>query len=105
LQKVFSEVDPTPLTKWISDFSRDQNPYREIKIWEDMAAPFERFTSKRELTDQAKKEAFQIILLRSGASEEETLKNLKIKELTDAEAKEILAGYSSEPAPIRVYQK
>jgi hypothetical protein len=105
LQKVFSEVDPTPLAKWISDFSRDQNPDREIKIWEDMAAPFERFISKRELTAQAKKEAFQIVLMRSGASEEETLKSLKIKELTEADAKEILAGYSVEPAPIRVYQK
>jgi len=105
LQNTFSEVDPTPLEKWISDFSRDQNPDREIMIWEEMASPFERFISKRNLTVQAKKEAFQIVLMRSGASEEETLKRLNLKFITDADAKEILSGYSSAPAPIRVYQK
>ena len=105
LQKTFAEVDPTPLEKWIEDFSRDQDPDREIKIWEGMAQPFEAFTAKHTLTPQGKKEAFQVVMLRSGASESETLSHLKLQVLTEADAKEILAAYREAPEPIRVYSK
>ena len=105
LKKVFEEVDPTPLNKWIEDFSRDHNPDREIKIWEGMAQPFESFAEKRTLSIQAKKEVYQVVLLRSGASDEETLKHMKPTELSEADIREILSMYSATPEPIRVYKK
>ena len=105
LQRTFSEVDPTPLSKWIEDFSRDQNPDREIAIWEGMAVPFEKFIAKRQLTLPGKKEAFQIVMLRSGASAEETMSHVKLKVLSLADAQEILAAYQAPPEPIRVYTK
>lgn len=105
MKSVFENVDPTPLAKWIEDFSRDLNPDREIKIWEGMAQPFETFVAKRTLSIQAKKEAFQVVLLRLGASDEETLKHMKPTELSEADIKEILSMYSAVPEPIRVYKK
>jgi hypothetical protein len=105
VQKIFADVDPTPLTKWIEDFSRDQNPDREIAIWEGMAAPYEKFLTKYPLTPQGKKEAFQVVLIRSGASSEETMSRLKIEAITKYQAQEILLWYQTNPEPIRVYTK
>lgn len=105
LQKTFADVDPTPLTKWIEDFSRDQNPDREIAIWEGMATPYEKFLTNHTLTLQGKKEAFQVVMLRSGTSAEETMSRVKLEFLTKDQAREILAGYQTNPEPIRVYTK
>jgi hypothetical protein len=105
LQKVFAEVDSSPLEKWIEDFSRDRDPDREIAIYEGMATPFQSFIAKHTLSIQGKKDAYQIVLLRSGASEEETLSHMKLKELTEANAREILSEYSAKPEPILIEEK
>jgi hypothetical protein len=102
IQKVFSDVDPSPLSKWIEDFSRDQNPDREIGIWEGMVTPYQRFTAKRFLTLSGKREVYQIVLLRSAAPDNEVLKRLNLKVLTEADAKEVLSMYSDTPQPITV---
>ena len=83
LQSVFREVDPTPLEKWIEDFRRDENPDRDLSI-------------------AAKKEVYGVVLMRSGAPDAEVLKHLNLKKLTLQDAKEIMALFSTEPAPIRV---
>lgn len=70
-----------------------------------MAQPFEGFVAKRTLSIRAKKEAYQVVLLRSGASDEETLKHMKPTELTEADIKDILSMYGASPEPIRVYKK
>lgn len=102
LQSVFREVDPTPLEKWIEDFRRDENPDREIAVWEGMAKPYEVFAASRDLTLAAKKEVYGVVLMRSGAPDAEVLKHLDLKTLTLQDAKEIMALFSTEPAPIRV---
>ena len=101
-QAVFSEVDPTPVEKWIEDFRRDANPDREIAIWEGMAKPYEVFTASRNLSLEAKKEVYGVVLMRSGAPEDEVLQHLKLKTLTDQDAKKIMALFTAEPQPIRV---
>jgi hypothetical protein len=105
LQEIFKDVDSMPLSKWIEDFSRDQNPDREIEIWEGMAGPFEAFVKKHSPNQQKKKEVYRIVLLRSGASEEETLKHHKRIALSDEEVKEIFALYTVAPRPIRIYEQ
>jgi hypothetical protein len=102
LQSVFREVDPTPVEKWIEDFRRDANPDREIAIWEGMAKPYELFTASREMSLEAKKEAYGVVLMRSGALDDEVLKHLDLKTLTKQDAKQIMALFTTAPKPIRV---
>ena len=102
VQKIFSEVDPSPLEKWVEDFRRDVNPDRELAIWEEMAKAYETFTTSKSLTPDQKKEVFQVVLMRSAAPADEALKNLDLKILTEKDAREIMAVFTTEPKPIRV---
>ncbi|MDB6112991.1 MAG: hypothetical protein JWR69_4741 [Pedosphaera sp.] len=102
VQKVFSEVDPSPIEKWMEDFKRDANPERELAIWEGMASAFAAYTASNSLTLGGKKEVFQVVLLRSGASDDEVLKHLDLKILTARDAREIMALFATKPEPIRV---
>lgn len=103
LQQAFSEVDPTPIEKWVDDFKRDLNPDRELSVWEGMATAYTAFTKGKTLSADAKKDVFQVVLLRSGAPETEVLKNLSLKVLAEADAKEIMSRFSTAPAPLKVY--
>ena len=105
LQRVFSEVDPTPLEKWIEDFKRDLYPEREIRIWEAMADAYQRYCQSKELSPAAKKEVFSLLLIRSGTSADDVLENVELHILTEDEAKDVLACYSYEPKPIEVISK
>lgn len=102
LQKTFNEVDPSPVEKWAEDFRRDANPDREMAIWESMATAYETFIATNSLTLAGKKEVYQIALLRSGAPEDEVLKHLDLKILTEKDARAIMALFTSKPEPIRV---
>ena len=97
-----AEVDPTPLDKWVDDFKRDRDPEREIRIYESMARAFVAYGRGRKLSLAAKKEVYELVLLRSGAPETEVLPQLKLRELSVAEAKDVLRLYSDAPAPITV---
>jgi hypothetical protein len=105
LQSTFSEADPSPLEKWMEDFRRDANPENELKIWEAMAKAYESFTTNRNLTLDAKKEVFQVVLLRSGAPEGDVLQHLKLKVLTEKDAREIMALFVEKPKPITVIKQ
>lgn len=102
VQKVFSEVDPSPIEKWAEDFRRDSNPERELSLWESMASAYETFTTARTLTLAAKKEVFGVVLLRSGAPEEEVLKHVNLKILTEKDARDIMRLFSTQPTPVTV---
>ncbi len=102
VQKVFSEVDPSPIEKWVEDFRRDLNPERELGLWESMATAYETFTTSKTLALDGKKEVFQVVLLRSGAPEEDVLKHLKLKILTEKDARDIMRLFSAQPTPVTV---
>lgn len=104
-QSVFAEVDPTPLDKWIEDFRRDAHPENEISIYEDMAAAYESYTRGRVLSLDVKRDVYSIVLLRSGAPEDQVLQHAKLKILTNEEAKIVMQGYKTAPKPITVIQK
>jgi hypothetical protein len=105
VHRTFAEVDPTPLDKWIEDFRRDQEPEPQIRVWEDMALAYEGFLADRELSLDAKKEVFQIVLLRSMASNEEVLEKLQLEHVTGEDALKVLELYPSDPVPITVVQQ
>ncbi len=102
LQAAFAEVEPTPVEKWIDDFRRDRDPDGEIAIWEAMAGAYGTFTGARTLTLDQKKEAFGLLLLRSGASAEEALQRGAPAHLTREDAAALLALYREPPKPIGV---
>jgi hypothetical protein len=104
IQEVFAEVNPSTLEETITDFKRDKNPDNEIAIWLQMAAAYEKFTSKSAATLdlEKKKEAYKLILMRSMASEKEALKGTDIKLLTEQEIADIFSYYQSAPKPLTV---
>ncbi len=105
LYNTFKEVDPTNQEKWIEDFSRDQNPDREIEIWMMMANAYNSYVQKSGVDSKIKKEVYQIVLMRSSAPENEVLKHLKLVYLSENEAREIMQAYSLEAKPIRVIKE
>ncbi|MBL7911288.1 MAG: hypothetical protein JNJ41_09570 [Bacteroidia bacterium] len=105
LYATFKEVDPTTKEKWIEDFKRDQDPDREIEIWEMMANAYNSYCKGKEISLDVKKEVFKLVLMRSGSTEEETLGHLTLDFLKPEEAKEIMKAYTLEAKPIRVIQK
>ena len=102
VQKVFHEVDSSPLEKWVDDFKRDVHPDNEITIYENMATAYEAFATSKALSIDAKKEVYQVVLLRSGAPEVDVIAHLKLKVLTEKDAREIMAHFSAAPEPIKV---
>ena len=102
LQDAFREVDPTPLAEWIDDFKRDREPDGEVRIYEAMAAAYSQFCAGRNLSLDAKREVYQIVLLRSEAPDNEVLEHATLKALTPTDAREVLALYKLPPSPIRV---
>jgi hypothetical protein len=102
LQDTFREVDPTPLAEWIDDFKRDREPDREIRIYESMAAAYAGFCSGRSLTLEAKREVYQLVLMRSGAPDDEVLARAALKVLTPTDAREILGLYNAPPSAVQV---
>jgi hypothetical protein len=102
LQQTFSDVDPTPLEKWVDDFQRDHDPEREIRIYEAMAAAYSGYGAGRALTLPAKRDVYQVVLLRSGAPDAEVLRQLELTTLSLDDAREILKLYPMAPLPITV---
>ncbi len=101
VQKVFAEVDSSPIEKWFEDFRRDVNPGRELSIWEAMAAAYSRYNSDKSLSLEQRKELFGVLLTGSGAPEEEAIKHLKLKVLSEAEARSALRTLAAEWAKKR----
>jgi hypothetical protein len=93
IRGAFAEVDQSSFDKWIDDFRRDADPDREIAVWERMAAAYSRYVSGKNLSLETKLDVFQVVLLRSTAPAEEVLNHLKLKVLTENDAKEIMKGF------------
>ena len=102
LQQTFQDVDSSPLDKWVDDFKRDHDPEREIRIYEGMAEAYRSYCSGKTLTQSAKQDVYQVVLLRSGAPDSDVLPRLNLSVLQTQDAREILKGYKRAPAPVLV---
>lgn len=105
LEPVFADVYPTTHENWIEGFRRDAHPEREIAIWEQMAEAYTQFFKGRNVPIAYRREAFRLLLYRSGATPEDTLKQAKLKYLTEEEARRLLTLYKAPPAPISVEKR
>ena len=93
LRDTLAEVEHSSIEKWVDNFKRDANPDKELAIWERIADGYARYCSNRLLSIEAKKDVFQLLLLRSMAPEQEVLNQVKLKTLTVDEAKETLKEF------------
>ncbi len=87
-----AEVDGFTLEERVDHFKRDVHPDAEIEVCEAIAAAYERFCSSRELSADAKRDVYGLLLLRSMMPEEAVLKQAKLKALTEQDALELLRG-------------
>jgi DNA polymerase III delta prime subunit len=104
IQKAFAEVNSSTLEETILNFKRDQHPDSEIVIWLAMAGAYEKFilSSGKPMDLSKKKEAYDLILLRSMMTEAEVVKQMKSTSLTEKEVKEIFSYYTASHEPLKV---
>ena len=94
LHETFAEIDKSySLETWIDNFKRDMNPDKEIASWERIAKVYTNYTSRKELSLEAKEDVFQTLLMCSMSSDEETIKSLKLKVLSQDEARKLCKEY------------
>lgn len=94
LQKVFVEVDGQTIEQWADSFKRDLNPDDELAIWERMASSYSKYCDKHpQLTLDAKKEVYKVVILRSMASADDVLKRIELTILTEQDARELMSGF------------
>lgn len=93
LRDTLAEVERSPIEKWIDNFKQDANPDKELAVWERIADSYTRYCARKPLSREAKVDVFQLLLLRSMASEQQVLSHIKLKILTVEEAKEMLKEF------------
>lgn len=97
ISAIFSNVYPKKAEDWNEGFSRDMNPEIEISVWENIAKAFLKIDQVKYLSDNQKKEAFDLLLMRSMMSVSKVLEGYKLSTLSKRAAKEILRGYEARP--------
>ena len=93
LQKIFVEIDGQTVAQWTDSFKRDLDPDKELAIWERMAKAYSAYCGDHELSLEARKEVYKVILLRSMASPDDVLDRLELKLISKQEAEDVMAGY------------
>ena len=97
ISAIFSNVYLRKAEDWTKDFSRDMNPEIEISVWENIAKAFLKIDQVKYLSDDHKKEAFYLLLMRSMMPVSKVLEGYKLLTLSKKAAKEILRGYEARP--------
>jgi hypothetical protein len=57
-----ADVLPLTLDEWIDGFKRDENPERELEIWERMGGVYQLYTAYAELSDDQKMRVLRVVL-------------------------------------------
>jgi hypothetical protein len=102
LPAVFVGVTTTPIDEWIDDFKRDAHPENEVAIWESIANAYQTVCANRPLDDAARKELYDLLLLRSMKPETDVRAQLKPGRLTRADVDLALASYNMPAEPLSV---
>lgn len=93
LQATFVEVDGQTVEQWVDSFKRDADPDKELQVWERMAKAYRSYCDGKQLSLEAKKDVYRVVLLRSMAPEKDVLERVKLKELSLDDAKNAMKGY------------
>jgi hypothetical protein len=100
---IFQDVFPDTMENWINSFLKDDDPEREILVWEDMAKAYMHICSHWSLTKKQKVEVFDLILNRSSLPEKLVLQKIQLKTLSKKQAKFVLSKYKGIPQPILIW--
>lgn len=95
ISAVFFSILPSNVEDWATSFSRDMNPEVEISVWENITKAFLKIDQVKYLSDNQKKEALSLLLLRSMMSVSQVLEGHKLSTLSKKVAKEILREYEA----------
>ena len=90
---ILKNVYPDNIENWIIDFSRDSTPESEIIIWENIAKAFVKVESEKYLNEEQKKEAYNLLLMRSLLSATNVIERYKSRLFCLNITKKILAAY------------
>ena len=93
IQRQLMDVDTLPLEEWLEGFRRDENPDREIAIWQRLAQVYTEFLRDRDTTLEYKKEVFKILIACTMMPREEVPKNTGVKLLTAREIIHLMDGF------------
>ena len=86
-----AEVDKTPIENLLEDFKRDQNPEKEIAVWEAVADGYDAFLKNRETDAATRQSAFQVLVqLTMSGGPNPDLKNLRREPLTDSDIEDLI---------------
>lgn len=90
LENVFKEVYHQSADDWEEGFRQDTDPESEIAIWMLMAKHFEFHTRDRDLSLEAKKDYFAIILQFINCGEQHVRETVSLGALPESEMKEVI---------------
>ena len=105
LTEALKEVEHNPIEVWVDNFKRDADPDAEIRIWENIAAAYTNYTARRGLTQEAKDDVFRLLLSRSMMPAEDVLRRVKLRALSEQQARDALALYSAPAQPVTVIRQ
>ena len=97
LHMVLSKVTDITDQRWFDTFSQDENPVRELRIWEHIAKAYLCVEGIDLATDGLKKEAYHLLLQRSWSPTAEVLNGRTPQHMSYASAKRLLDGYGLKP--------
>ncbi len=99
LRASLADVDTTSREEWIEGIAGDNDPELEVFVWEDVATAYRAYCDGKNLPIEKRKEAYALLLDRSYTSDDEALRSVKPKHLTEKEARAVLDLYA--PREIR----
>lgn len=103
IQAALSAVDPSSLEKWIGDFEKDQDPEKELRIWEAIAAAYQSYCSSRSVDMNTRREVFRVLLMRSETSDEaQVISHVHLSTLTSEQAHDVMGYFKGDARPIEV---
>ena len=96
LKSKLDEVYPMSLEQWEDGFLRDAHPEKEIAQWLYVADIYSRFTSKRGLSLEQKKEYFRVLATCMNSSRERVLQLYRRQLISEVEVEKVIAEYYKE---------
>jgi hypothetical protein len=100
LGMIFEDFFPPTVESWEDSFSRDMSPERELKIWECMARTFLTLGDTELLPLEIRKEAYNLVLMRSSHPTDKVLREYKPKYMDEKAVRKLLSAYELPPLPI-----
>lgn len=87
-------------TEWMESFTRDVEPERELKIWENIAVAYLTVDGIDVAPEGFKKEAYRLLLQRSWSSTDQVLASATLEHLSLVVARKLLDRYLLRPKPL-----